>query len=377
MQITIDFTPAIQKHAGIGRYTEELIRALLCIQPECKLKLFYNDWERRRPSPPLDNLPCIKLYLPNKLWRLAVLFCSYLHLPLNTIVKSSALFHATDHLLPPLKQICSVFTLHDLSFLTHPDTHLPLNRYFSQLMINCFLQSADRIITVSECTKVDAIRLCGIEEEKITVIYEGVNPDFYPVPPEITSAIRYHYNLPERYILFVGTIEPRKNLHFLLEVFQRLPNRKNNLKLVMVGKKGWRYEDFFQKLKELGLENDIVFLGYIPDSDLPAIYSMAEVFVFPSLYEGFGLPVLEAMACGTPVICSNTSSLPEVAGEAALLLPPDNISEWIHALEHLLESKELRRDLSQRGLRQAARFTWHNTAFKTYKIYEEVYANCH
>jgi glycosyltransferase involved in cell wall biosynthesis len=243
-------------------------------------------------------------------------------------------------------------------------------------MMPRFLRAAHKIIAISECTKQDAVRLYGIEETKITVIHGGVDSYFSPASPEAAAAVRLRYNLPERYILYVGTIEPRKNLITLLEAYRALRNRETGVKLVIVGKKGWRYENFFEKLEEIGLEDDVVFPGFVPDQDLPAVYTMADVFAFPSLYEGFGLPVLEAMACGTPVVCSNTSSLPEVAGKAAVLVSPQDVRGWREALDRILTSDELRADLRQHGLRQAAGFTWESAARKTCDAYREVYGYC-
>jgi glycosyltransferase involved in cell wall biosynthesis len=239
-------------------------------------------------------------------------------------------------------------------------------------MLPRFLRDADKIIAISECTKKDAIRLYGIEEAKIRVIHGGVNPFFRPVSPDTAEAVRHRYNLPNHYILYVGTIEPRKNLVTLLEAYRALRNRDAEIKLVIAGRKGWRQEEFFRKLLKTGLEHDIVFTGFVPDQDLPAVYTMADVFAFPSLYEGFGLPVLEAMACGTPVVCSNTSRLPEVAGNAAVLVSPQDVRGWIEALNKILKSDELRTDLHQRGLRQAAGFTWESTARKTCDVYRQV-----
>jgi glycosyltransferase involved in cell wall biosynthesis len=238
-------------------------------------------------------------------------------------------------------------------------------------MMPRFLRAADAVIAVSECTKRDAIRFYRIPEEKITVIYEGVNPRFRPASPEAIAAVRARYGLPERFILYVGTIEPRKNLTTLLEAFHHLL-ATYDLRLVIVGKKGWLYERFFRRLRELGLENRVLFTGYVPDEDLPAIYSAADLFVFPSLYEGFGLPVLEAMACGTPVICSNTSSLPEVAGDAALLVDPTDARALTGAMEQVLTNERLWATLRAKGMERARGFTWEKAAYRTWEVYQQV-----
>jgi glycosyltransferase involved in cell wall biosynthesis len=266
----------------------------------------------------------------------------------------------------------TVFTLHDLIFRFYPEMHKPLNRWFLTLMMPRFLQAADAVVAVSECTKRDAVQTYGLDEAKIRVIYEGVNPRFRRSPPDVISAVRRKYDLPARFILSVGTIEPRKNLTSLLEAYRALRDGGSEFKLVIVGKKGWLYEGFFRKLYELGLEQEVIFPGFVPDEDLPAVYSAAGLFVFPSLYEGFGLPVLEALACGVPVISSNTSSLPEVTGEAALLVDPKSVEALTRAMRDVLDNKELRDELRAKGPRQAAKFTWEATARSTWGVYRDV-----
>jgi len=251
---------------------------------------------------------------------------------------------------------------------------MPLNRWFLTLMMPRFLQAADTVIAVSECTKRDAVRLYGLDEAKIRVICEGVNSRFRPASPEAMAVAWARYGLPERYILCVGTIEPRKNLNTLMEAFATLKVRPAtcDLRLVIVGKKGWLYKGFFRRLRELGLEGEVVFPGFVPDEDLPALYSAAELFVFPSLYEGFGLPPLEAMACGTPVIASNTSSVPEVVGEAGILVEPRDVRVLAGAMERVLMDEGKQREMRDKGLQQAARFSWERAARETLQVYGEV-----
>ncbi|MDQ4078327.1 MAG: glycosyltransferase family 4 protein, partial [Chloroflexota bacterium] len=185
----------------------------------------------------------------------------------------------------------------------------------------------------------------------------------------VQEQIRQKYNLPAIYALFVGTIEPRKNLVSLLKAFRITRERHPNLKLVLAGKKGWLYEEVFQTLHKLGLESEVIRLGFVPDEDLPALYSAARYFVYPSLYEGFGLPVLEALACGTPVICSDRSSLPEVAGDAAILVAPDEIGALVQAMERVLIDSTLRQAMRERGIEQARRFSWERAAKETLALY--------
>lgn len=373
--IALDYTPAIQQHAGIGRYADELARALIALQPGDDWHLFYVDPENRVPAPPLDRVARTTLRQSNKRWRLSVLLNTYARRAMDQQLHTrGGLFHATDHLLPPLAQTRSVFTLHDLTVLKFPTTHTQLNRRFLQLMLPRFLQTADAVIADSHCTKQDALQLYRLPADRVRVVHLGVDARFKPIDIISASSVEECYQLPGRFILAVSTIEPRKNLLVLLEAYQALRQRHPDIQLVIAGKRGWHSEPFFERLQALGLSDAVRLLGFVPDGDLPALYSLAEVFAFPSLYEGFGLPVLEAMACGTPVICSNTSSLPEVAGEAALQIAPADVQEWARALEQIVSDSALRASLRERGLKQAARFTWENTARQTYSIYQEVYA---
>jgi glycosyltransferase involved in cell wall biosynthesis len=375
--ITIDYTPAIQQHAGIGRYANELTHALIALYPDDEWRLFYVDPERRLPPPPLDVLPRTALRLANKPWRLRVLLSTYLQRGQDQTLGPAEIFHATDHLLPRLVHTRSVFTLHDLTMLTFPATHTQLNRRFLQLMLPHFLHAANLVIADSVSTQRDAVRLYRLPAERVRVVHLGVDPRFQPAPHDIQEQVQARYHLPDRFILSVGTLEPRKNLITLLDAYHALRAERSDVSLVIAGGRGWHSEPFFNRLRALGLENTVHLLGRVPDEDLSGLYTLAEVFAFPSLYEGFGLPVLEAMACGTPAVCSNTSSLPEVAGTAAIQIDPTAARDWTQALERICDDAALRSDLHERGLKQAARFTWEATARHTYAVYQEAYAAHH
>jgi glycosyltransferase involved in cell wall biosynthesis len=279
-------------------------------------------------------------------------------------------FHATDHLLPRLRRVRSVFTLHDLIPLILPEHHLPLNRWFLRVMFPRFLRAAGAVIAVSECTRRDAVRLLGVPAEKITVVPEGVEAHFQPVrAAERLAVVRARYGLPGRFVLIVCTIEPRKNHSLLLAAYRRLLETHPDLGLVVAGAPGWLYQSFFDKLAASGLAERVTLTGHVPEADLPALLSLATVFAFPSLYEGAGLPPLEAMACGTPVVVSNTSSLPEAVGEAGILLPPDDARAWAEALGRLLDDAALRADYAARGRARAAAFTWEAAARATQAVY--------
>jgi glycosyltransferase involved in cell wall biosynthesis len=289
-------------------------------------------------------------------------------------VQSGDVFHATDHLLPPLRRSQSVFTVHDLIYLFYPQYHLPLNRWYLTLMMPRFLRRADAIIAVSENTRRDVTRMMGIPAEKMTVIHEGVNPAYHAgIAPAEVARVRQKYQLPERYILFLGTLEPRKNIGLLLEAYHALLNRDPSVpRLVVAGRKGWLFEPVFEKVRALGLGEQVCFTDWVPEADTPPLVAGAEVFAYPSLYEGFGLPPLEAMACGTPVITSTASSLPEVVGDGALLVDPHDAAALAQALERVLADAELRGSLRARAIARARLFTWEAAARQTLAVYQQV-----
>jgi glycosyltransferase involved in cell wall biosynthesis len=221
-------------------------------------------------------------------------------------------------------------------------------------------------------TKCDLIERYGTEPDKITVVYPGYDEaTFQPVrDEEVIEAVKARYGIAGDYILFVGTLQPRKNLIRLVKAFADCRSPIADCRLVIAGKKGWLYQEIFRRVEELGLEKKVVFTGYVPEGDLPALLSGAHLFVFPSLYEGFGLPVLEAMACGTPVVCSNASSLPEVAGDAALMVDPLDVEGLATAMERVLSDEELRAELTERGFKQARKFSWERCARETLAVLE-------
>jgi glycosyltransferase involved in cell wall biosynthesis len=238
-----------------------------------------------------------------------------------------------------------------------------------------FLKRADAVICVSEHTKRDAMKEYHVPEVKLRVIYEGVHPRFRRViDVNALQRAKERYRLPEKYILAVGTVEPRKNLITLFDAFKALREDNPDLvsEVIVVGKQGWLHEATYRAVHERGLTGLIRFLGFAEDEDLPSIYTLAQLLAFPSVYEGFGLPPLEAMACGAPVVCSNASSLPEIVGDAALLIPPMDVGEWVRALKRALADRQLRLDLSQRGQQRAAKFTWQAAARATRAVYEEL-----
>jgi len=373
MRICFDVGPALQGRAGLGRYAAELLDALLRVGPEHDYIALRNRGPVRQAlNRPLAGLPQHVVPLANIPWRLSTLPAYFMGGWQDRQLPACDIFHATDQLLPRLRHIRSVFTLYDVAFALRPETHTRPNRWFLSLMMPRFLRAADALIAISECSKRDAARLYGIEPAKIRVIYLAADRRFRPASTPEQAAARARYELPARYILFVGAIEPRKNLSMLLDAYAPLLSEDPELRLVIAGPYGWLYAPFLKRLDALGLRERVIFPGWVAGEDLPALYSAAEAFVYPSLYEGFGLPVLEALACGTPAVCSDTSSLPEVAGDAALLVAPDDTAGWTAALRRVLNDATLRAEMRARGVRQAARFSWDETARRTLEVYREL-----
>jgi len=368
MPIYLDVSAAVHHRAGLGRYAESLAHGLAALIPD-QLALFYNAEQGIEPLAGLAGLPASTVALGYKPWRMLVWAGQLARIGFNRLTPGATLFHATEHLLLSLRDVPTVLTVHDLIFRHLPQHHKPLNRWYLNLTLPLYCRRATHIIAVSAQTRRDLSAAYRLPAEKITVIHEAADPCFCPQPPETVAAARARYRLPERYLLFVGTIEPRKNLGRLLQAFERLHEARLTDALVIVGQRGWLYDDFFAALENSPARQAVIFPGFVPDADLPAVYAGAQALAFPSLFEGFGLPVLEAMACGTPVVCSNTSSLPEVAGEAALLVDPTDVDALADALTRVLRDDALRRELWQKGWAQVQHFTWQETARRTLAVY--------
>jgi glycosyltransferase involved in cell wall biosynthesis len=369
--IYLDVSAAVHRRAGLGRYAESLARALVAAHPGW-YALFYNRERGVKPLPGLEHLPVRTVALGYKPWRMLVWLGQLAHVGLDNLLPDAELFHATEHLLLSLRSVPTVLTVHDLIFRRLPAHHKPLNRWYLNLTVPLYCRRANHVIAVSEYTRRDLISAYGLPPEKITVVCEAAAPRFRLQPPEAIAAVRARYSLPNRYLLFVGTIEPRKNLTRLLAAFETIYREGLSDGLVIVGKRGWLYGDFFARLEQSPVKHAVLFPGYVMDEDLPGIYAGAQALVFPSLCEGFGLPVLEAMACGTPVVSSNASSIPEAGGEAALYFDPTDTAEITTTTRRLLREADLQDRLRTRGLAQAARSSWDLAATATEAVYDAV-----
>jgi glycosyltransferase involved in cell wall biosynthesis len=368
MAIYVDVSAAVHRRAGLGRYAEALARALVADEPG-RYSLFYNQERGVRPLDGLDHVPARKVSLGYRPWRMLVWLGQLAHVGFDRLLPGVELFHATEHHLMPLRGAPTVLTVHDLTFRHLPQHHKPLNRWYLRLTIPLFCRRATHIISVSEHTRRDLIDAYGVPSDKVTVVYEAADQLFRPQPPDTAEAVKAKYGLPERYLLYVGTVEPRKNLPRLADAFAVLRSDGLTDGLVIAGRLGWLYHGFLEQLERSPVCRHVTLTGYVPGGDLPALYAGAQALVFPSLYEGFGLPVLEAMACGTPVACSDRSSMPEIAGGAALLFDPTRTEAIVGAVRGLLGDGALQADLRRRGLLRAQEFSWERAAAETAAVY--------
>jgi glycosyltransferase involved in cell wall biosynthesis len=266
-----------------------------------------------------------------------------------------------------------IVTIHDLIQILFPNENQKIVYICQKMMFPKIVQSIDKIISDSHHTKQDIIKHFKIPEDKIKVIHLAASENYRPLNEKEIINIKQKYNLNYPFILYVGTLEPRKNIPTLLKALYKLKKQGIKHKLVITGKKGWKYKSIFETIDKLNLQKDVIFTGYVPDEDLPALYNAADLFVYPSLYEGFGLPPLEAMQCGTPVITSNTSSLPEVVGDAGIMVNPYDVDELANKMYEVLTNDGLREELSKKGLERAKLFSWKKCAEEHLKVYEEVY----
>jgi glycosyltransferase involved in cell wall biosynthesis len=364
--IGIDASRAvIAQRTGTEAYSLHLIRALLALPAAHRFRLYLN----AAPAPGLFPAAarCELRAIPfPRLW-------THLRLSAEMLLHPPGVLLVPSHVLPLVHPRRSVVTVHDLGHHYYPDAHTASQRRYLEWSARFHVRTAAHLLADSQATREDLVRIYGADPARITVAYLGVDPTLHRVEdPSIIARVRHRYGIPGPYLLYVGTIQPRKNLARLVEAFARLPGDAGELTLVLAGKEGWLCQEIWDRVHELGLQERVILTGFVDGADLPALYSGASLLVMPSLYEGFCLPVLEAMACGTPVACSNVSSLPEVAGEAALFFDPHDMEGMAATVVRALGDSWLRRTLVERGLEQARSFTWERCARTVLEVLEHV-----
>ncbi|KAB8139618.1 glycosyltransferase family 4 protein [Chloroflexia bacterium SDU3-3] len=366
MHIGIDASRmAVAARTGTEHYTYELLAALAQRDTRSRYTLYCN--QMPAALPPLgSNFALRRIPFP-RLW-------THARLSGELLARAPDVLFVPAHVVPlgapALRRTRTVVTIHDMGYIHFPEAHARAHRLYLRLSTAWSARVASHVIAISGATRDDLVRHARVPAEKIQVVHHGVAPRFRPCPPEAVAQARERHGLAGApYVLFVGTVQPRKNLERLIEAFAALGEAERaGARLAIAGKLGWLTQAIEQKAAALGVAEHIRFLGYVPDADVPALLTGAAAFAFPSLYEGFGMPVLEAMACGTPVLTSTTSSLPEVAGDAALLVDPRDTAAITAGLARLLGDAALRADLAARGMRRAAQFTWDACARATLPI---------
>ena len=379
MHIGIDYTSAVTQSAGIGRYTRELIRALLALPSSNRYTLFYasaNKLQADLLRAPRATVRLRRLPFHDR-WLMRVWHRLRLPIPVELVTGRVDLFHSPDFTLPPtLPGVPTLLTVHDLSFVRDPDSAWPSLRVFLNQTVSRSVKRATHVLADSQATKDDLINIWHTPPEKVTVLYSGVNARFKPIQDRVVlDRARAKYRIGfEPFVLAIGTLQPRKNYKRLIEAFARLAaeSRFKTLRLIIAGGKGWMLDDIFAHVKQLHLEDRVLLPGFIDDEDLPALYTAADLLVYVSLYEGFGLPALEAMACGTPVVGSNVSSVPEVIGGAGLQVDPRDVNAIADALQQTLTQSDLRQRMIAAGLERAKMFTWEKSAQQLLAIYDQL-----
>ena len=367
MKIGIDIQTVIDRPTGVGQYVFNLVRGLEGIAGNERFRLFCFDFRRRFDgmgiTDPRFEIKRIR-FIPGSLYNFLT---ENLGMPdIGLLAGPCDLYHFPNFIIHPLKRGKAVVTVHDLSFARFPEHAERLNLNRLKKRFTYTIERADAIITVSEFSRRELVKLYGVSDDRITVIHQGVE-----IPTAEKQGRRFDFD----YFLFVGTIEPRKNLGTLLDAWRIVKGRKGGswkYKLLIAGGTGWRCPPASTQVMDKGLEDDAVIFDYVPNDELHSLYAGAEAFVYPSLYEGFGMPPLEAMARGTPVIASSAPSIPEVVGRAALMVDPRNPEQIAGALVRISEDRRFRAELVDRGLERVKLFSWDKTAHKTLALYRKL-----
>ncbi len=370
MLIGIDASRAFQNNrTGTENYSYNLILQLAKLDKKNKYRLYVREdvvclrqvFGEEKP----ENFEFCRINLP-RLW-------TQVGLAWECFLRPPDVLFVPAHTLPVFRRpgLKTVVTIHDLGAEYLPQYHQFPNKLYLNRATEYATGQATHLIAVSRATKAELMKKMGVDVERVSVIYEGFNENlFKPANNDLLKTTLNKYDIKRPYFLFVGTIQPRKNLVRLIEAFAGLKN--SSVDLILVGKRGWLAEGIYEAPRRLGVEKEVRFMNYVPEGDLPALYSGAVALILPSLFEGFGLPILEAMACGCPVVTSNISSLPEVVGEAGILVNPQNIEEISRAMSVVLQNKQERNRLIQQGFLQIEKFSWKKCACETLEILESL-----
>lgn len=369
MRVVVDIQAALAQRAGVGRYTKSLVEALTPLAGGDELFLFCFDFMRRGAA---FQLPGARVkavrWIPGRIVQQAWKRGGG---PAFDVFSGSAdVFHFPNFVCPPLRKGRAVVTIHDVVFKRLPYTVEPRNLDYLNARVPDTLRRADAIIAVSQCTARDLAEFLNVSPEKITVIYEGIDDHLKRPDSAAIAAMREKLGLERPYLLMVGTVEPRKNIPFLVDVFEALGDFDGDL--VLAGMKGWRADPIINWMRNSTRSHQVRWLEYVPEEHLAALYAGSELFVFPSLYEGFGFPPLEAMLCGTPVVASKAGALEEILGDACVFVEEFDVQAWADTIHRLLGDSAQRSALVQKGFERAARYTWSRCAAETWQLYRRL-----
>jgi glycosyltransferase involved in cell wall biosynthesis len=377
MKIALEVRPLIDSHnTGVGYSTEYCVTRLIAAHPEDEFLLEYFDRDAVRKMLAgfmQKNTVPVTSRFPRKLYRL---IAAFLPLPYCWFIKSNAdVSHFFNYIIPPFVRGRKIVTIHDMAFKRYPETVRVQSKILLELSLRRVVKRADRIITVSEFSKAEILHYYPEAADKIRVIYHGVDHTLFneAAAKSAREAARQKYAGSKDYILYLGTVEPRKNIKRLISAYAAVKSRRRDFpQLLIAGSLGWKYGAILQAVKDLRLEKSVVFTGYVERDEMPGLLGGARFFCFPSLYEGFGMPVIEALACGAPVLTSDNSALREIAGDAAFLVDPFSTDKMAAGMEQLYLDARLCAELRKKAVERAKRFTWEKTAAATYALYQEI-----
>jgi glycosyltransferase involved in cell wall biosynthesis len=367
LRLAIDAHMVGERETGNETYTLNLVKSLLGQFTQHVYYIFTTHREHLKRHLPANSTAHLIDVPSNPLRRIP--FTIPNHVRNNKL----QLLHV-NYIAPPRLTCPIVVTIHDVSYDLYPRFFSLRDRLLLSTLVPFTMKQAAAIIAVSKKTRDDLIERYHIPPQKITVTYEGADSRFHPLnKADARAFLGKTYGIHQDFILTLGNLQPRKNISRLIHTFARLKHEQRlSLSLVIVGQALWRGSEVYQVVKDRGLESEVVFTGYVPDEHLPVLYNAAQLFVFPSLYEGFGLPLLEAMACGTPVVCSNISALAEIVGDAALTFDPCSMEDMAKKILQVLSSPELQSSLSKKGTQKACQFSWETMACQTLEVYQQV-----
>lgn len=373
--IGLDYTPAYEQGGGIGRYVRELVSALAKLDQVTPYSLFVAgaSLSTLAASPGVNFSWKPTPFTPR--WLARIWHRVQIPIPIEYFVGKIGLYHATDFVLPPtLPYTRTLLTVHDLSFVRVPETASPNLKAYLDRVVPRSVKRADHIVADSQATKDDLVQFYDLPVDRVTVLLSAVDERFYRIsdPEELLTTRRKYGIGTTPYIFCVGTVQPRKNYSRLIQALAYLRAVRYDINLVIAGGRGWLEDPIYETIRATKMDNHVHFIGFADETDLPALYSAAYCCAFPSLYEGFGLPILEAMACGTPVITSNLSSLPEVAGDAAITVDPYNLDALTHAIKQVLDDQNLYQMLVQRGYERVKLFSWEKSARQLRQLYADL-----